>query len=95
MSSHETAERGVPENAAVIGSGTDTADRNNLGSGTQPLHPGQLVQARFRGVVHWTGTVETVSVALGVVWILEDGLGERKLLDLREYQVGPQESADP
>lgn len=51
------------------------------------------MQARVRGVVHWTGTVETVSVPLGVVWIREDGLRLRKLLDLQEYQITHQKSA--
>jgi hypothetical protein len=58
------------------------------------LHPGQRVQACVDGVAHWTGTVETVAVALGVVWIREDGLGERKLLDLWEYQLHPQDPAE-
>jgi hypothetical protein len=46
-------------------------------------------QARVHGMVHWRGTVETVPVALGVVWIREDGIGERKLLDLKKYQLHP------
>ena len=49
------------------------------------------MQTQVNGVAHWTGTVETVVVPLGVVWIREDRLGERKLLDLREYQVHPQD----
>lgn len=58
----------------------------------EQLLPGQPVQARVRGVVRWSGTVETVSVPLAVVWIRENGLGERKLLDLQEYQITPQDS---
>lgn len=66
----------------------------DVGTAAQQLLPGQRVQARVHEVVHWTGTVETVATPLGVVWIREDGLGKRKLLDLREYQVHPQGSDD-
>ncbi|MGX5358220.1 hypothetical protein [Kocuria sp. KH4] len=62
-----------------------------IGATVQQLQLGQRVQAQLHGAAHWTGTVETVSVSLGVVWIREDGLGERKLLDLQEYQVHPQD----
>ncbi|MEX5237846.1 hypothetical protein [Kocuria arenosa] len=58
------------------------------------LRLGQRVQAQGHGVAHWTGTVETIAVELGVVWIREDGVGERKLLDLREYRIHPQDPAD-
>ena len=60
----------------------------------EQVHVGQRVQTQVNGVAHWTGTVETVAAPLGVVWIREDGLGERKLLDLREYQLLPQDHAD-
>lgn len=74
--------------------GSDAGARSQIGTAVELLWPGQSVQARVHGVVHWSGTVETVSVPLGVVWIREDGLGERKLLDLQEYQVHPQEPSD-
>jgi hypothetical protein len=51
-------------------------------------------QARVHGIVHWQGTVETVSVALGVLWIREDGIGKRKLLDLQEYQLHPHDTSE-
>ncbi len=102
MNRHERADRVTPRRSATTGSRTDDAARSDSGPAArsdsdpaaQHLRPGQVVQARFRGVVHWTGTVETVSVALGVIWIRENGLGERKLLDLQEYQVHPQEGAE-
>lgn len=65
--------------------------RGDPGAAIERLLPGQRVQARVHGVVHWSGTVETVSVPLGVIWIREDGLGERKLLNLQHYQVHPDE----
>jgi hypothetical protein len=74
--------------------GSDAGAWSRTGTAVELLWPGQSVQARVHGVVHWSGTVETVSVPLGVVWIREDGLGERKLLDLQEYQVHPQEPSD-
>ncbi|MGQ1799099.1 hypothetical protein ACT4S5_18485 [Kocuria oceani] len=79
---------------AVADAGVGQALRDDAGVAVEELLPGQPVQARVRGVVHWSGTVETVSVPLAVVWILEDGLGERKLLDLREYQVNHQDTTD-
>lgn len=90
MSWREAADHTAPEDSTVTGNSIANAARTTTGPTAQQLHPGQVVQARIRGVVHWAGTVETVSAALGVVWILENGLGERKLLDLREYQVQPQ-----
>ena len=78
---------------AVTDGQTEEA-RSETGTAVELLWPGQLVQARVHGVVHWIGTVETVSVPLGVVWIREDGLGERRRLDVQEYQVHPQDPSD-
>ena len=58
------------------------------------MHVGQRVQTQVNGVAHWTGTVETVVVPLGVVWIREDGLGERQSLDPREHQIHSQDLTD-
>lgn len=93
MSLRESAGGGGGTGEAVANAQIEQA-RSDPGTAVDHLRPGQPVQARTHGVVHWTGTVETVSVPLGVVWIREDGLGERKLLDLQEYQVHPQESDD-
>ena len=93
MSRREAADGGggprgaVPHGQADDGPGV-------IGATVEQLQLGQRVQARLRGMAHWTGTVETVAVALGVVWIREDGLGERKLLDLREYQIHPEDPAE-
>lgn len=84
MSWHEATDDGGGTGCAVLhGQAEDVLIE--IGVMVGQLHPGQQVH----GVAHWTGTVETVAVPLGVVWIREDGLGERKLLDLREYQVHP------
>jgi hypothetical protein len=39
-----------------------------------------------RGNVEWQGVVEEIAPALGVAWI-RTGMGERKLLDIREHSV--------
>ena len=93
MGWHETADGGGGTGGAVPPGEADDAS-GGIGVTVEQLLLGQRVRAQIHGVAHWTGTVETVAVPLGVVWIREDGLGERKLLDLREYQVYPQESAD-
>ena len=93
MSWHEAAGGGGDTGEAVPHGQADDAPRA-IGATVERLQLGQRVQAQLHGVAHWTGTVETVAVPLGVVWIREDGLGERKLLDLREYQLLPQDHAD-
>ena len=90
---HGTADGGGGAGHVVPGGQAGDA-RSDIGVAAEQLRLGQRVQAQVHGVAHWTGTVETVAVPLGVVWIREDGLGERKLLDLREYQIHPQDSAD-
>lgn len=93
MSWREAVNSGESSTDAEAGSPRDQA-RCDTDTSAGKLHPGQPVQARIRGVVHWEGTVETVSASLGVVWIRENGLGERKLLDLREYHVFSPDSPD-
>ena len=93
MSWHEAAEGGRSAGRAVP-HGQDDDAPNDVGATLEQLLPGHRVQAQVHGIPHWTGTVEAVAVPLGVVWIREDGLGERKLLDLREFQVRLEDSAD-
>lgn len=35
----------------------------------------------------YAGTVEDVDSAHGVVWILEDGIGERKMVHIQQYRL--------
>lgn len=93
MNWHQAADGGGGSGDVVPHGHADDAP-GHISATVEQLHPGQRLQAQVRGVPHWTGTVETVAVELGVVWIREDGLGERKLLDLREYQIHPQDPAD-
>lgn len=93
MSRHETADGGGDTGDVVPDTLADDAP-GAIDAAVEQLHLGQRVQAQVHGVTHWTGTVETVAVALSAVWIRDDGLGERKLLDLREYQLHPQDPAD-
>jgi hypothetical protein len=54
------------------------------------LVPGDQVHAWAQEVLHYSGTVETVAVELGFVWIREDGtdgIGARRLLDVREFRI--------
>ncbi len=51
------------------------------------LTPGDPVEIfDHRGNIEWQGAVEETAPALGVAWI-RTGVGERKLLDIREHSV--------
>lgn len=90
MSWHEAAD-GNESAGERVPYGQAAEAPGDIGATAKQLPLGQRVQAQGHGAAHWAGTVETVAVELGVVWIREDGLGERKLLDLREYQVHPRD----
>ncbi|MFI7581223.1 hypothetical protein [Kocuria kalidii] len=49
--------------------------------------PGCLIQAWRYDVLHYRGVVEETLLSSGVLWIREDGLGDRKMIDLREYHL--------
>jgi hypothetical protein len=51
------------------------------------LVPGDRVRAWVGEVLHYAGTVETVAIELGVIWIREDGIGARTLLDVGVYRI--------
>jgi hypothetical protein len=51
--------------------------------------PGSPIQAWRYGMLHHRGIVEAVMHQAGVLWIREDGLGDRKLIDLAEYVLRP------
>lgn len=54
------------------------------------LVPGDQVHAWAGEVLHHAGTVETVAAEQGIIWIREDGadgIGARRLLDVREYRI--------
>lgn len=93
MSWHEATDGGGGTGDEVPDAQADDAPRV-IDATVEHLHLGQQVQVQVHGVPHWTGTVATIAVPLGVVWIREDGMGERKLLDLWEYQLHPQDPAD-
>jgi hypothetical protein len=60
------------------------------------LAPDDRVTAWVGEVLHYAGIVETVAVELGVIWIREDGIGARKLLDVGVYRIhrtGPSSSS--
>lgn len=51
------------------------------------LMVGDHVEAWAGSVLHCSGTVETVAADLGVLWIREDRIGARRLLDVREHHL--------
>ena len=48
---------------------------------------GDHVEAWVGSVSHCSGTVETIAADLGVLWIREDRIGARRLLDIREHHI--------
>lgn len=48
---------------------------------------GDHVEAWVGSVLHCSGTVETIAADLGVLWIREDRIGARRLLDIREHHI--------
>lgn len=48
---------------------------------------GDHVEAWAGSVSHCSGTVETIAADLGVLWIREDRIGARRLLDIREHHI--------
>ena len=48
---------------------------------------GDHVEAWVGSVSHCSGTVETIAADLGVLWIREDRIGARRLLDVREHRI--------
>jgi hypothetical protein len=58
------------------------------------LVPGDQVTVWAQEVLHYSGTVEIVAAELGFIWIREDGtdgIGARRLLDVREYRIHRQD----
>ncbi|MEX5236117.1 hypothetical protein [Kocuria arenosa] len=49
--------------------------------------PGCSIQAWRYDVLHYQGVVEETLLSSGVLWIREDGLGDRKMIDLQEYRL--------
>jgi hypothetical protein len=49
------------------------------------LRPGRAVQVCRGERVYHHGVVEVIMPQAGVLWIREDGLGTRKMIDLQEY----------
>lgn len=57
------------------------------------LHGGDVIEARhwlqgiYRGTVAYCGTVESIAPHLGVLWLRQGPLRERKLVDTIEYEL--------
>lgn len=59
------------------------------------LQPGDHLEAWEDQTLHYTGTVDEVAPALGVVWIREAGLGLRKMLSVHQYRLRTGDPALP
>lgn len=53
------------------------------------LLPGEFVEAESRSGLRFRGLVDDIAPEFGVIWIFEDPLGNRRMLDLGEYSVRP------
>ncbi|MFF0903354.1 UNVERIFIED_CONTAM: hypothetical protein RF653_06725 [Kocuria sp. CPCC 205316] len=75
----------------VVGSRVASASGGNggrhRGSESMGPRPGCPVQAWRYDVLHYRGVVEETLLSSGVLWIREDGLGHRKMIDLQEYHL--------
>ena len=49
------------------------------------VQPGDRLEAWCQEMIHHQGIVEEMVPRLGVVWIREDGTGERKMLDTTDF----------
>lgn len=70
-----------------VGSTSLMRSSRHPGAESVAPRPGCPVQAWRYDVLHYQGVVEETLLSLGVLWIREDGLGERKMIDLREYHL--------
>lgn len=51
------------------------------------LSPGDVIEARYNGLVYYSGKVTETVPVLGMFWILESRTGTRKLIDPVAYEV--------
>lgn len=56
--------------------------------------PGDHIEAWEQQVLRYTGTVEVSAPELGVVWIVESGIGFRKMLSVDQYRLCPRATED-
>jgi hypothetical protein len=59
------------------------------------LSPGDVVEARYNGLLYYTGKVTETVPVLGMFWILESRTGTRKLLDPLAFEVVRASKAAP
>ncbi|MEX5295853.1 hypothetical protein QYM41_11310 [Kocuria sp. CPCC 205268] len=55
--------------------------------GLARVRPGDRVEAGERRQPRFTGTVSEVAPPLGIVWVLEDGTGLRRLVSVRHHRL--------
>jgi hypothetical protein len=52
-----------------------------------PLHRGDLVEARILDLLVHRGRVLDTAPGIGALWIIKEGTGERKLLQVEDYSI--------
>lgn len=58
------------------------------------MRPGDQIEAWAQQALRYTGTVQLCAPELGVVWIVESGIGSRKMLSIDEYRLHPRTAGD-
>lgn len=51
------------------------------------LSPGDVIEARYNGLMYYQGKVTETVPVLGMFWILDSRTGTRKLLDPLAFEV--------
>ena len=64
-----------------------TFDRDLIVHDCADLAVGEQINAWQGGRLFHTGTITDLLPAMGLFWIREQGLGERRLLDMSELQI--------
>lgn len=49
------------------------------------LRQGDRIQVSEPGASHYSGVVDLIAPSLGIIWLRQDGLGERKLILCPDY----------
>lgn len=68
-------------------SGHETIEASSFTQDLTQFHPGDQLEAVRQGVVHHQGVVEDIAPAVGVVWVRDSGIGERKMLATDTFEL--------
>lgn len=65
----------------------ETTATSSLIQDLTQVRPGDLLEAVSQGVVHHQGVVEDTAPAVGVVWVRDARIGERKMLATDNFEL--------